>query len=467
MNYNPSSIKFQFDFLNDSDDKLPDGLKNAIDNGKEILFLINPPYAQGKSAAGKGTVKTKIGDKMKNNNLGYSSTELYVQFLYKITEYQKINKKINIALFSKPLFLSGKAFKKFRPLFLDYFNFKTSFYFNAGYFSNVSNSWGISMSIWSNEKNINNNEFEFDIIEKNENFNLCKMDTKIIYNLDKKNQTLSEYMRNKTKGMKTYDYPNFSNSLTIKKEKGSRCGKLVNDALGYIYTKSNNRSSNQQHIHVFSSASSVGIGFNIIKNNFFESMRFLTARKSIDNNWVNCTDEYMVPDETHQEYENFTYNSIIYSLFSDSFGPTSMRQIDYKDKKWDIINNFFWLSKDEIMDLGDKFYYDELYQDAKFSEERFVYNKLFKEGIYGKLNPLAKEVLNMATELLKKSIEMRKFLSEEHPEYHLDSWDAGYAQLKLVWKEYFSEEFKIFRNKYKELEDYLRPMVYELGFLRS
>lgn len=466
MGYNSEAVKFQFDFLNDSDDKLPIGLQNAINEGKEILFFINPPYAQGKSAECKGIVNTKIGDDMKNNNLGYSSTELYVQFLYKIIKYKNINDHIKIAIFSKPLFLSGKAFKKFRPLFFDNFDFKLSFYFNAGHFSNVSNKWGISMSIWNNDKNKNPNNFDFDVIEES-NFQLCKTSTKIIYNIDDAEQTLSEYMRNKLKNMKTFDAPNFSNSLIIKTEKGSRSGKLVKNSLGYVYTKSNNISSNDSHIHTFSSASSVGIGFSIIESNFFDTMRFITARKSINNKWFNCTDEYMIPNNEHIYFNQFTYDSIIYSLFSDSFGSSSLRQVDYKDKKWDIKNEFFWMSKEEMMDLAEKNYYDEIYQDAKFSEERFVYNKLFKEGIYEKLSPLAKEVLDMATKLMKDSIKMRKFMSEEHPEYHLNSWDAGYAQMKLVWKEYFSDDFKLFRNKYKELEEFMRPLVYELGFLRK
>ena len=32
-------------------------------------------------------------------------------------------------------------------------------------------------------------------------------------------------------------------------------------------------------------------------------------------------------------------------------------------------------------------------------------------------------------------------------------------------KEYFTEEFKEFRQLYKNLEDRMRPLVYELGFL--
>ena len=45
MRYNLEATKFQYDFLNGDYDVLPEGLRNAIDGGKEILFLINPPYA--------------------------------------------------------------------------------------------------------------------------------------------------------------------------------------------------------------------------------------------------------------------------------------------------------------------------------------------------------------------------------------------------------------------------------------
>ena len=43
--YNKEAVAFQFDFLNDSLDKLPEGLKEALENNKPIIFFINPPYA--------------------------------------------------------------------------------------------------------------------------------------------------------------------------------------------------------------------------------------------------------------------------------------------------------------------------------------------------------------------------------------------------------------------------------------
>jgi hypothetical protein len=73
--------------------------------------------------------------------------------------------------------------------------------------------------------------------------------------------------------------------------------------------------------------------------------------------------------------------------------------------------------------------------------------------------------LDKATELVERSIELRQVMAND--QNHLNSWDAGYAQLKLVWKEYFQEDFKEFRQLYKALENRMRPLVYELGFLKK
>jgi hypothetical protein len=86
-----------------------------------------------------------------------------------------------------------------------------------------------------------------------------------------------------------------------------------------------------------------------------------------------------------------------------------------------------------------------------------------EDGVYEQLSNEAKEVLDAATNLVRLSFGMRRNFADNTN--YLNSWDAGYAQLKLLWKEYFPEQFKDFRVKYKLLEDKMRPMVYELGFL--
>ena len=205
-------------------------------------------------------------------------------------------------------------------------------------------------------------------------------------------------------------------------------------------------------------------GFEICGSNFFKIIVAFSARNLIKVSWSNTKDIYLAPQEETTLFNEFKVNSLIISLFANSSGQSSLRQITYKDQLWDIKNEFFWMSREEIMNLANNNNYNELYGDARTDNDRYVHNLLFGEqNIYEQLSPDAKLVLDKATELVRMSMTMRSHFADDHN--HLNSWDAGYAQLKLVWKEYFPEEFKEFRQLYKNLEDRMRPLVYELGFL--
>ena len=473
MGYNMEATKFQFDFLNDSDDKLPEGLRNAIESGKEILFLINPPYKRvsnisfdlGKDIEGEGISETKTYYDMVDDDMGNASDNAYTQFLYKISKYQEINKNIKIGIFCPPIYLTGQAFQKFRSHFFNLFGYESGFLFEASHFSDVAKGWGICLNIFSNKINYLN-EYSVDVVDFNQDFELFEVETKLLYNLDNK-ITASKWVRQETNGIKTFDVINLSSPLKVSNKLKTRSGKCVENHYGFYFCGGNNVETNKTHNSLFTTAYSGGLGLSIIPKNIKKVCLLFTTRGLIQSNWINCKDEYLAPNENHPEYEQFTYDSIVYSLFNNSSQQSSLRQVDYKDKKWDIKNEFFWLSKDEILNLSEENHYDELYKDARTSDQRFVYKKLFQDGIYEKLSPDAKQVLDMASDLVRKSFDMRKLVSENHPEYHLNSWDCGYAQLKLVWKDYFKDEFNEFRNKYKELEDRMRPLVYELGFLRK
>jgi hypothetical protein len=190
-------------------------------------------------------------------------------------------------------------------------------------------------------------------------------------------------------------------------------------------------------------------------DNFRKSQTYFTARRLITSTWINQKDEFLVPVKDHKDYQQFENDSLIYSLFHSQNAVLSTNN---------SCNEFFWMSKNQIKELSDECGYDNLHNDARTSSNRYVYELLFgEERIYDKLSPEAKLVLNKATELVEKSMELRQEMADD--ENHLDSWDAGYAQLRLIWKEYFQEDFKEFRQLYKNLEDRMRPLVYELGFL--
>ena len=78
----------------------------------------------------------------------------------------------------------------------------------------------------------------------------------------------------------------------------------------------------------------------------------------------------------------------------------------------------------------------------------------------------AKVVLDKAIELTKKSFRYRELFNEEHPEYQILNFDCGWYQIKAMLKEYMPQEYKEFTELYKKLADKMRPMVYELNFLK-
>ncbi len=303
--------------------------------------------------------------------------------------------------------------------------------------------------------------YKFDHIEKLDFDNLTIVGNKSIYNVDK-NKTSSEWVREEIKGKKCIqDLPKLSSALKVKQTGYSN---LCEGAFGYFYNNGNNVYYNDTNVGLFTSCFSGKSGLSIIPENFKKVTIMFSARKLIETTWLNQKDEYFAPNENHEHYQQFTNDSIIYSLFNNSSQQSSLRQITYKDRLWDIKNEFFWMSKEEMMDLANNANYTELYSDARTDSNRHVYKLLFgQEDIYNNLSPDAKLVLDKASEMVRISMDIRTHFADDIN--HLNSWDAGYAQLKLIWKEYFPEEFKEFRQLYKNLEERMRPLVYGLGFL--
>ena len=470
MGYNTEAVKFQYDFLNDDYEKLPIGLKSAIEEGKEIIVLMNPPYATANDQTNisseetehkEGVADTRIVSEMKKNKWGESTRNLYAQFLYRIFDLNKNNGNFKIGTFTPPLYLTGNTYKVFRSKFLSDFGFQEGFLFESRHFSDLTENWGILFSILGNT-NSKKTEFGVDVIDVSQDFLLEKKDYKILYNTDSVLES-SDWVRSSNKRKKMIDTIQLKTAVSAGSSNKNR---MVENSFGYLLIQSNKVSSNTSQVSFYTSATSNRGGVSLDKDNIFKGMTLFSARKSIISNWINCKDEYLSPDEKNINYNQYVIDSIVYSIFNGSSQQSSLRQVEYKDQLWDIKNEFFWMSVDKMKEIADQNGYDELYNDARTSPDRYVHKLLFgEERIYDKLSPDAKLVLDKATELVERSMELRQVMAND--ENHLNSWDAGYAQLKLVWKEYFTEDFKEFRQLYKALEERMRPLVYELGFLKK
>ena len=437
-NYNKEATSFQFDFLNDSLDDLKvkaPGLLEAFELNKPICFFINPPY--GNSTGGNGRYSTSIT--LTNNSstriastANYCLKDLITQFLFRILNIKKIYNltNCNICIFSKPKWLTGGNYKKFRYDFFNNFDFLKGCLFSASEFANVSSVWGICFSLFASSNScVNANEFNHELIKSSDNYSIVQVGNKAIYNVDN-----SE----------------FSCIRMINRRRNDKDHRLA------FISNAGNDIQHNNFSYIDCNLHNVKLHTYITQSNYEDCVSVLAARNLISTNWVIDKDEYMQPNENIPEYKQYIKDAIVYTIFGN--------QKSYRGENG-YNNEFFWMSKQEMLDLAEEYNNDYTYEDALNSEERFVYLKL--QEIKNDLSPEAKAVLDKATDLVKSSFKYREMFNESHPEYQINNWDCGFYQIKALLKEFMPDDLKEFRTLYKQLADKMRPMVYELGFLKK
>ena len=144
----------EFDFLNDSFDKLPQGLKEIIDDPetrKRLVIYINPPYAEAgdiRQRSGTGQNKTDVSVVHATYNrylekIGIAGRELFAQFFMRI--HDEIPGCI-LAEFSKLKHLQSPNFKAFRQAF--HGTLEKCFIVPADTFDNVKGDFPIGFFVW-------------------------------------------------------------------------------------------------------------------------------------------------------------------------------------------------------------------------------------------------------------------------------------------------------------------------------
>ena len=110
---------------------------------------------------------------------------------------------------------------------------KKDFLFQASHFADVKANWGINFAIFSNNQSENVSDFNFELVDINtDNFELEVQSVKDVYNVDVTLKA-SDWVRQETKGLKTFDIPCVSSALTVKDSIKS-IGKSAENSLGYF-----------------------------------------------------------------------------------------------------------------------------------------------------------------------------------------------------------------------------------------
>ncbi len=283
---------FQFDFLNDTFDKLPLKLKSIIEDEnerKKLIIYINPPYAEasnvhtktGTGSNRKGLSGSNVKEKYKDD-LGRAGNELFAQFFARIVREIP---SCHLAVFSKLKILQGPNFTGFRQLFRA--KLGRIFLVPANTFDNVKGAFPIGFQIW-------------DTSIKEE----FKEITADIYNAD------SELMGKKN----IYAYQN---------------GMFIIDWLRKYFDKDNPSIAylrflgtdfqNNNGVFLTLSPSSNDIkqvkGNWVTHYNLIQMCIYFAVRHCIDATWINDRDQFLLPNDSWRTDNEFQSDCLIYTLF--------------------------------------------------------------------------------------------------------------------------------------------------------
>ena len=241
---------------------------------------------------------------------------------------------------------------------------------------------------------------------------------------------------------------------------------VENSALAFFMNDSNNVYANTQGVYILSSPVKRHIKTTkITKENFEDCCSLFAARRVIESNWINQKEEYMIPNKNHIKYKEWVSDSIVLALFDTAAQQSSLRNIYIKGKKYDIINNLFFMSNKEIRVLSDEYNNADIYEDSKsYGKERYVYEVVKRYDFTEE----GQAIIDKAKDLIVKSFRYRNEFNKVYPEYNVNTWDAGWYQIKAIIIKYqeFEEDMKLFNLMLNNLKNKMKPLVYELKFLK-
>ncbi|WP_216086313.1 hypothetical protein [Paludibacter propionicigenes] len=449
--------RFQYDYLNDdiTDDgridysltnKVPESLRKAIADGKKILVLINPPYAEvgtGADSGNKaGVSKTKFAATAMTD-YGKASNELFTQFVARIAREMPT---ATLAMFSKLKYVNAPNFEKFRAVWNALYI--GGFIVHSKSFDGLAGNFPIGFLVWKTNQN-SKNQIEFsevttEVLDKY----VCPIGEKTFFNLP--NSIFLNVWLNRPKRNNQPMVP-LKNAITTATSK-PRVDSWSNNAIAYMYCGKNDLQHSGQQTVLFSSPYGQGDGFYLNPDNLWQGAIIFTVRRIIKPTWINDRDQFLQP--TKELTEEFKTDCLVWMLFNGSNLTAGANDLEWNGKKWSIVNHFIPYTEEEV-GAPDRFESDFMVQymeDKEFSSEAIA---VFDAG-----------------RILWQAYFAHTDVRTVRDELKLDRPDVGWYQIRKALQarnasgDFPPISFKSFETVYKALTEKLQPMVYKLGFLK-
>lgn len=463
----PNATCFQYDYLNDDVEylytnnelpfkpnwKIPIKLKNDLINKKlKWVIFINPPFATAQDAktigkSKKGVSKTKIETLMENDKIGHAKRELFAQFMYRIS--LELPKNTILGMFSTLKYLNAPDSVEFRKKFFN-FEYKKGFVFHSKCFHGVSGDFPIAFLIWDLSQKGKDKYIKIDISNKygeNEGIKHLK--------LIEKNDVINNWF-DRPQNSNNYILPPLSNGIKVKEDNEDIRHRARPDFLASICSKGNDF-QNSKYVVILSSPSVSAGAFTVIPENFDKSMVLYAVRKIPKPNWLNDRNQFLKP--SREPNKEFIVDCVVWSLFSISNQTTSLKNVKYLDKIYQIRNNFFPFKISNLKEW--KIRENDLKLQFINDKDRYVAKWLEKQ----KISRESEQVLEAGKKVYKEFYENIHLMAIQN--WKIEYWDAGWFQIRRCLEEHnlgldLLKELNIISSK---LAEKILPQIEELGFL--
>jgi hypothetical protein len=451
--------RFQYDFLNDDVDdfgnidysitnKVPKALQEAIKDGKKILVLINPPYAEATNSdnvaadstdSKTGVSKTRIGAIMNASNYGYAARELFVQFMARIAKEMPT---ATLAMFSTLKYVNAPNFEKFRMHWSG--DFLNGFVVHSRAFDGINGDFPIGFLIWSTDQSIRKPITEITVSALDRKAQ--PVGEKRFFNLP-----VSTYLNAWIRRLKTDTVNIPLKNAVVPQNNKAKVSTWISSAIGYFWCNANDMQQANQTA-LLSSVFSAGNGYYVVPENLWQVAIVFSVRRLIKPTWLNDRDQFLQPTEPLTD--EFKNDCLIWMLFNGSNLTAGAADLTWSDQNWNLVNHFIPFTEAE---LG--------------SPDRFE-SDFMVQYMNGKaLSPESQAVLEAGKNLWKAYFSDTD-VHAVRDELKLNRPDVGWYQVRTALKkrndsgDYLPIDFKDFELAYEALGEKLRPMVYELGFLK-
>lgn len=460
---------FQFDFLNDSFDKLPEKLQEVINDDekrKKLIIYINPPYVEAsnaKTVSGsgenrKGVSTSHVKAKYKKQ-LGRAVNEVYAQFFARI--WNEIPDCL-IAVFSKLKTQQGPNFTVFRKQFKA--KLTRMFIVPANTFDNVKGSFPIGFQIWDTSIKEEFQEITADVYDSKEvligkkklyAYNNGSLIIDWLHEYDKINKGIKikhdliplAYLR-----FLGTDYQNNKGVFWTLNPSENDIKQVKGRGVNYLYIR---------HLTVY-----------------------FSVRLCIDQSWINDRDQFLLPCDDWEKDDIFLSNCLVFALFhgqnriSSKYGTNHF--IPFTEKEIDAKDTF---SSHFLTDYMSGLIKKEYMAYPKKKDEDIDEGEIFDKDKVVDLKDLHFAPLVFSSEALSVLDAGRELWRYYHKQHNALT-DASFYDIRLHFQgthkdkmgkdvmnnesddENYMSLLKELRFRMKELARQIAPKIFEYGFLK-